>query len=75
MNSQSILNFNKHVDVTSLPEGVNSLVTMGGNVWEWVQDQRGNDSLTAGGSWWHGSKKKEGAQYKTVQFLRNLCWF
>ena len=38
MNSQGLLNYDKHVDVTILPEGVNGLVAMGGNVWEWVDD-------------------------------------
>ena len=41
LNSQGILNFDKHVDVTSLPEGINGLVAMGGNVWEWIDDQKG----------------------------------
>jgi sulfatase modifying factor 1 len=70
MNSKSILNFTKHVDVTSLPEGVNSLVAMGGNVWEWIEDRQGNDSLTAVGSWWYGSEKtkKGAAQYKPSDF-------
>ena len=50
MNSQGLLNYDKHVDVTILPEGVNGLVAMGGNVWEWVDDQEKNNSLTAGAS-------------------------
>ena len=43
---------------------------MGGNVWEWIDDIKGNNSLTAGGSWWYGSSKTKasGAQYKPSNF-------
>ena len=70
MNVQGLLNFDKHKDVTALPEGINSLVAMGGNVWEWMDDKENNNSLTAGGSWWYGKEKtrKEGAQYKPSNF-------
>ena len=71
MNSQGLLNYNKHIDVTKLPEGINGLVAMGGNVWEWVDDQKNKESLTAGSSWWYGGRKtsKEGAQYKPSDFF------
>ena len=54
-----------------LPEGINGLVAMGGNVWEWVDDQKNNESLTAGASWWYDGRKtsKEGAQYKPSDFF------
>ena len=70
MNSQGLLNYDKHVDVTSLPEGINGLVAMGGNVWEWIDDNKKDNSLTAGASWWYGGSKtrKEGAQYKPSNF-------
>jgi len=70
MNSQGLLGYNRHMDVTKLPEGINGLVAMGGNVWEWIHDSKGGDSLTAGASWWYGaSKTKEsGAQYKPSDF-------
>jgi sulfatase modifying factor 1 len=70
MNSQGILGYNKHVDVTTLPEGINGLVAMGGNVWEWVANTKGDKSLTAGASWWYGASmtKVTGAQYKPSQF-------
>ena len=70
MNSQGLLNYDKHVDVTTLPEGINGLVAMGGNVWEWVDDQEKNNSLTAGASWWYGGSKTSinGAQYKPSNF-------
>jgi sulfatase modifying factor 1 len=56
--------------VTKLPEGINGLVAMGGNVWEWIDDQKNDSSLTAGASWWYGGSKtsKEGAQYKPSDF-------
>ena len=70
LNTQDSLNFNKHVDVTTLSDGINGLVAMGGNVWEWIDDKSGSDSLTAGGSWWYGSGKttKDGAHYKPSDF-------
>lgn len=71
MNSQGLLNYNKHFDVTKLPEGINGLVAMGGNVWEWIDDQQNDNSLTAGASWWYGGSKttKQGAQYKPSDFF------
>ena len=36
MNYQDLLAYNRHADVTKLPEGINGLVGMGGNVWEWI---------------------------------------
>ena len=70
MNSQGILGYNRHVDVTKLPEGINGLVAMGGNVWEWIHDSKGGDSLTAGASWWYGASKtrESGAQFKPSDF-------
>lgn len=71
MNSQGLLDYNKHFDVTKLPEGINGLVAMGGNVWEWIDDQQNDNSLTAGASWWYGGSKttKQGAQYKPSDFF------
>ena len=46
MNSQGLLNYNKHIDVTKLPEGINGLVAMGGNVWEWIDDKKNEKSTT-----------------------------
>jgi len=70
MNSQGLLNYNRHANVTELPEGINGLVAMGGNVWEWIDDTNGSDSLTAGASWWYGADKTKvsGAQYKPSDF-------
>lgn len=70
MNTQDLLAINKHEDVTKLKPGNNGLVGMGGNVWEWIDDIKGDNSLTAGGSWWYGSSKTKvsGAQYKPSNF-------
>ncbi len=43
-----------HVPVGTTKRGVNGLYDMGANVWEWLADRRGEDALTAGGSWWYG---------------------
>ena len=70
MNTQDLLAINMHEDVTKLKPGNNGLVAMGGNVWEWVDDIKGDNSLTAGGSWWYSSSKTKvtGAQYKPSNF-------
>ena len=70
MNSQGLLDYNKHMDVTKLPEGINGLVAMGGNVWEWIANSKEEKSLTAGASWWYGSSmtKVTGVQYKPSKF-------
>ena len=59
-----------HAPVASFPPGVNGLYDMGANVWEWLADARGNDRLTAGGSWWYGPEKmaQSGMQYKPADF-------
>ena len=79
MNSQDLLAYNRHVDVTKLPEGINGLVGMGGNVWEWLSDSRDSHSLTAGASWWYDSKKtkQSGAQCKLMTYVKHftlLLW-
>ena len=70
LNAQGVLNYNKHVNVTSLPEGINGLVGMGGNVWEWIDNQKNKKSLTAGSSWWYGAYKTQVSevQYKPSDF-------
>lgn len=56
--------------VAATRPGVNGLYDMGGNVWEWLADRRGEDALTAGGSWWYGPEqtRAEGAQWKPAGF-------
>lgn len=59
-----------HAPVGKTRQGVNGLYDMGANVWEWLSDARGNDRLTAGGSWWYddGKMKRDAMQYKAANF-------
>jgi sulfatase modifying factor 1 len=59
-----------HVAVGTTKRGVNGLHDMGANVWEWIADRRGDDALTAGGSWWYGpaQSRAESAQWKAADF-------
>ena len=59
-----------HAPVASFSPGVNGLYDMGANAWEWVDDARGDERLTAGGSWWYGPSKmsQSGMQYKAADF-------
>lgn len=59
-----------HAPVATFAAGVNGLHDMGANVWEWLADARGDDRLTAGGSWWYGPGKMtvDGLQYKPGAF-------
>lgn len=60
----------RHFPVGTTKRGVNGLYDMGANVWEWLADRRGDDALTAGGSWWYGSEmtRVAGAQWKPANF-------
>lgn len=59
-----------HVAVGTTRRGVNGLYDMGANAWEWLSDRRGEDALTAGGSWWYGpgAARAEGMQWKPASF-------
>ncbi|MFL9826554.1 formylglycine-generating enzyme family protein [Rhodoplanes sp. SY1] len=59
-----------HLTVGSTKSGVNGLYDMGANVWEWIADRRGDEALTAGGSWWYGpaQARAEAAQWKAASF-------
>lgn len=63
-------NRRSHMAVATTRRGVNGLYDMGANVWEWIADRRGEDALTAGGSWWYGPEqaRAEGAQWKRAEF-------
>ena len=60
----------RHLAVGASKRGVNGLYDMGGNVWEWVADRRGDEALTAGGSWWYDPSHTEAAkaQWKPADF-------
>jgi formylglycine-generating enzyme len=60
----------RHAAVGETRRGVNGLYDMGGNVWEWLADQQGDQALTAGGSWWYGADKTQasGVQWKPAEF-------
>ncbi|AMJ59940.1 formylglycine-generating enzyme family protein [Bosea sp. PAMC 26642] len=61
----------RHVAIGTTKRGVNGLHEMGANVWEWLADRRGDEALTAGGSWWYGAEntRAEGAQWKSASFF------
>ena len=63
-------NRSHHVAVGTTKQGVNGLYDMGGNVWEWLADRKGDEALTAGGSWWYGPQKTtaSGMQWKPADF-------
>lgn len=44
-----------HVPVRVTPAGVNGLLDMGANVWEWVDHEERGEKRTRGGSWWYGA--------------------
>jgi sulfatase modifying factor 1 len=56
--------------VGATKRGVNGLYDMGGNVWVWLADRRGDEALTAGGSWWYRLPQTQvgGAQWKAADF-------
>ena len=71
-------NNRKHqVETATTKQGVNGLYDMGGNVWEWLSDKRGEDALTAGGSWWYGpnATRVEGMQWKPSSFYAVYAGF
>lgn len=52
MNTREEGRWQRHAPAGATNLGINGLYDMGGNVWEWIADGRGDDALTAGGSWW-----------------------
>jgi sulfatase modifying factor 1 len=70
MNTSAADAWPRHAPVGSTRRGVNGLFDMGGNVWEWLAARRGNEALTAGGSWWYGPPETtaEAVQWKPASF-------
>jgi formylglycine-generating enzyme required for sulfatase activity len=70
MNTSQSDPWRNFADTGKTRRGVNGLYDMGGNVWEWLADRRGDEALTAGGSWWYGPDKAEAeaAQWKPADF-------
>lgn len=63
-------NRSHHLAVGTTKPGINGLYDMGANVWEWIADRRGDEALTAGGSWWYGPEQSraDAAQWKAAGF-------
>lgn len=70
MNTQAEDAWPRHAPAGSTQPGVNGLYDMGGNVWEWLADRRGDNALTAGGSWWYGAAQTtaDAMQWKPAEF-------
>lgn len=70
MNTSGRDRWPRHAAVGTTKRGVNGLYDMGGNVWEWLADRRGDEALTAGGSWWYGADKTKASavQWKSADF-------
>ncbi len=70
MNTRDADPWPRHAPAGATRRGVNGLYDMGGNVWEWLADRRGDEALTAGGSWWYGPQQTmaEGVQWKPADF-------
>jgi formylglycine-generating enzyme required for sulfatase activity len=54
-----------HVAVGTTVPGVNGLLDMGGNVWEWTSTGRNGGFITRGASWWYGPERQQEADIES----------
>ncbi len=54
----SLLRGDGHVAAGTTQPGVNGLLDMGGNVWEWTSTKVNSERITRGASWWYGPEQQ-----------------
>jgi formylglycine-generating enzyme required for sulfatase activity len=54
-----------HVTSSTTKAGVNGLLDMGGNVWEWTSTERNGGYITRGASWWYGPDRQQEADVES----------